>query len=37
MFILGVKEGDVYLRVDITENKGEDIEASREKEQGEER
>jgi hypothetical protein len=26
MFIVGVKEGDVYLMVDITENKGEQAE-----------
>jgi len=33
MLIVGVKEGDVYLRADITENKGEEMEASREKKQ----
>jgi len=33
MFIAGVKEGGVYSRVDITENKGEDMEAGRERKQ----
>lgn len=33
MLIVGVKEGDVYSRVDTTENKGEDMEAGRERKQ----